>query len=149
MKRKYEEQEGGGVLGDGSSKSARKPRKSATNSSGGIRVSVSSTVIGGSLIPQATPLMRKELSGLYAPAMQQQHGAQYAIMSASGHQVCNCVIQHSQCRLNFHGLISSTSNALNQTKDVINYKCRMYYGKLLFGFYKQILVLFSCDIIKD
>ena len=92
MKRKYEEQEGGGVLGDGSSKSARKPRKSATNASGGIRVSVSSTVIGGSLIPQAAPLMRKELSGLYAPAMQQQHGTQYAIMSASGHQVRYCVI---------------------------------------------------------
>lgn len=63
MKRKYEEQEG--IVSDGS-KSARKPRKTA-----GIRVSVSSVVSGGSLIPvTATPQMRKDQQ----PLVYGQHG---------------------------------------------------------------------------
>ena len=64
MKRKYEEQEG--LIPDGSvTKSARKPRKSAT-ASGGIRVSVSSLVPGEAMIPVVTTpqgVVTKEMYG--------------------------------------------------------------------------------------
>jgi len=76
MKRKYEEQDG---LTDSGGKSARKPRKSS-----GIRVSVNSTVIGGTLIPQGG-MARKDVSSLYGNAVGQSM-QQYTIMGGS-HQV--------------------------------------------------------------
>ena len=80
MKRKYEEQEGI-IHGDGSgNKSARKPRKSS-----GIRVSVSSIVQGGNLIPVVTTpqgVVRKEPQHIYGSNVGQNMHNSYSMMAA-------------------------------------------------------------------
>jgi len=80
MKRKYDEQEGL-AEGGSASKSARKPRKTAnTAATGGIRVAVSSTVIGGGLMMG----QRKEVYGTALQQPSPHSSTQYTVIGGSG-----------------------------------------------------------------
>ena len=94
MKRKYEEQEG--IVGEASaSKSSRKPRKAS-----GIRVSVSSTVIGGNIIPVSgaaagSQVVACKQEQVYGVSVVQAAGTDYG-MIGRGQQVATQQQQQQQ-----------------------------------------------------